>query len=68
MPRLFTAIPVSHPLQSLQKGLHDANWIEPEDFHITLKFIGDVSTTLANEIDEELRVAPFSPMTLEFDG
>lgn len=67
MPRLFTAIPVSHPLQSLQKGLQDANWIEPEDFHITLKFIGDVSTALANEIDDELRAAPFSPMTLEFD-
>ncbi|HHY51513.1 MAG TPA: RNA 2',3'-cyclic phosphodiesterase, partial [Alphaproteobacteria bacterium] len=44
MPRLFTGIEV--PVQvglalSLKRGgLHGARWIDPENYHITLRFIG----------------------------
>jgi RNA 2',3'-cyclic 3'-phosphodiesterase len=66
MSRLFTGIPIKTNLAPLQKGLEEIDWVEESDFHITLKFIGDVSAQMANDIDEELRAHYFSSMTLEF--
>lgn len=54
MPRLFSAIEVPKEaalsLSLLRGGLHGARWIDPENYHITLRFIGDVDRRMASEI------------------
>ncbi|MEL6737260.1 MAG: 2'-5' RNA ligase family protein, partial [Pseudomonadota bacterium] len=47
MPRLFTGLEIpslqATSLHLVQGGVEGMRWIEPSDFHITLRFIGDVS-------------------------
>jgi 2'-5' RNA ligase len=54
MPRLFTGleIPAEIGLQLSQYrgGLPGARWIDPENYHITLRFIGDIDHALARDI------------------
>ena len=46
MPRLFTGLEipeeVAQSLSLLRGGLPGARWIDPENYHITLRFIGDI--------------------------
>lgn len=65
MPRLFTglAVPpdIADALKAFQGGLPGARWIEPGDFHVTLRFIGDVEAPEANAVVEalgEMRMRP----------
>jgi 2'-5' RNA ligase len=62
MPRLFTALeipaPVAFSLSLLRGGLPGARWVDPENYHITLRFIGDIEEPTADEIAHALsRVA-----------
>lgn len=54
MPRLFTAVEIPHEigqsLSLLRGGLPGARWIDPENYHLTLRFIGDIDHALAREI------------------
>ncbi|MBY0532330.1 MAG: RNA 2',3'-cyclic phosphodiesterase [Xanthobacteraceae bacterium] len=54
MPRLFTAIEVPKEigmmLSALRGGVHGARWISPENYHLTLRFIGDIDERTANEV------------------
>ncbi len=54
MPRLFTAIEVPKEigmmLSGLRGGIHGARWITPENYHLTLRFIGDIDERTANEV------------------
>jgi 2'-5' RNA ligase len=54
MPRLFTALEIpaeaGQSLSMLRGGLPGARWIDPEHYHLTLRFIGDIDTVLAREI------------------
>src|SRR5580693_7683657 len=54
MPRLFTALEIPpHVAQSLammRGGLPGARWIDPANYHLTLRFIGDIDDALAHEI------------------
>jgi 2'-5' RNA ligase len=58
MPRLFTGLEIPHDVGfalSLKRGgLHGARWIDPSDYHITLRFIGDVDAPAANDIVDNL--------------
>ena len=58
MPRLFTGIEVPQPVAfalSLKRGgLQGARWIDPENYHITLRFIGDVDGQTAAEVTDAL--------------
>lgn len=58
MPRLFSALElpfdVSHSLAPLRCGLAGAHWIEPENYHVTLRFFGDMEPRLADELVESL--------------
>ena len=58
MPRLFTGLEVPYDVQlalSLKRGgLSGARWIDPENYHITLRFIGDVDNHVADEVSYEL--------------
>lgn len=72
MLRLFTALEIPLPLRrrlsTLQKGLEGAHWVEPEDFHITLRFLGDIPEDLAADADDALAQIPFAPFDVEIEG
>ena len=54
MPRLFTGLEIppeiGETLSGLRGGLPGARWIDPENYHVTLRFIGDIDGVAANEI------------------
>jgi len=54
MPRLFTGIEIpvdiAQSLAMLRGGLPGARWIDQENFHVTLRFIGDVDDVIAHEV------------------
>ena len=54
MPRLFTGLEIPddirESLSMLRGGLPGARWIDPENYHLTLRFIGDVDDVIAREI------------------
>jgi 2'-5' RNA ligase len=58
MPRLFTGLElpdaVVGQLALMRGGVVGARWLEPEDYHITLRFIGDIDAGAARDIDETL--------------
>jgi 2'-5' RNA ligase len=72
MPRLFTGLElprvVADQLALLQGGLHGARWIDRDNFHITLRFIGDVDHTIAREVVSALDRVRHGPITLTLDG
>ncbi|PPD42342.1 MAG: RNA 2',3'-cyclic phosphodiesterase [Methylocystis sp.] len=53
MPRLFTALEVPpHIAESLSRmrgGVSGARWIDVENYHVTLRFIGDVDDAFARD-------------------
>ena len=58
MPRLFTGLEippdVGFALSLKRGGLSGARWIDPENYHITLRFIGDVDGKMADEVVDSL--------------
>ncbi|MBC7282430.1 RNA 2',3'-cyclic phosphodiesterase [Hoeflea sp.] len=54
MPRLFTALEIPRDaamsLSLLRGGLPGARWIDVENYHITLRFIGDIDGPAADEL------------------
>jgi RNA 2',3'-cyclic 3'-phosphodiesterase len=72
MPRLFTAleIPADIGLQlsALRGGLPGARWMEPSDYHITLRFMGDVDGRTAREIASSLDTIATGPLHLALDA
>lgn len=58
MPRLFTAIEIPErllpQLALLQLPMSGANWLEPDDYHLTLRFVGDVDNRVADEFADLL--------------
>jgi 2'-5' RNA ligase len=58
MPRLFTGLElpdaVIAELALMRGGVVGARWLESEDYHITLRFIGDIDAAVARDIDETL--------------
>ncbi|MCF3640047.1 RNA 2',3'-cyclic phosphodiesterase [Rhizobium sp. TRM95111] len=58
MPRLFIALEVPRnaamSLSLLRGGLPGARWIDVENFHITLRFIGDVDGRTADEVVDRI--------------
>jgi len=54
MPRIFTALEIPREqalsLSLLRGGLPGARWIDVENYHITLRFIGDVDFRTADEV------------------
>ena len=72
MPRLFTAmeIPadVAEALAATRGGLGGARWIDPEDYHVTLRFIGDVDARTADEIADSLWDVHRPALAMQFEG
>jgi 2'-5' RNA ligase len=72
MPRLFTALEIPREIvqsmAQLRGGLPGARWVEPENYHLTLRFIGDVDDALAGEIADLLGKVKRPPFALRIDG
>lgn len=72
MPRLFIAIdlPASHhaPLLALQDPALPARWTPPHQYHLTLRFVGDVPTTRISLLEKALETIYKSSGTLACDG
>lgn len=72
MPRLFSGIElpddVREALVRLSQPLPGARWLEPDNLHITLRFIGDVAAPVVREFDANLGSISFDPLTIEITG
>ncbi len=72
MPRLFTGLElpevVAQQLGMLRGGIAGARWIEPEDFHITLRYVGDVSAAQADDFASRLQAVRGQPFSLLLRG
>ena len=72
MPRLFTALEipdeVADALALTRGGLFGAHWIDPDDYHITLRFIGDIDARLADEVADTLARVRRPRFPLAFEG
>jgi 2'-5' RNA ligase len=72
MIRLFVAIPLPGEIQDrvgqLCGGLTHARWIDPENYHITLRFIGEVDESRFDDIDAALSVVRAPAFRLKLSG
>ncbi|MEI7805934.1 MAG: RNA 2',3'-cyclic phosphodiesterase [Hyphomicrobiales bacterium] len=72
MPRLFTGVEIppqiGQTLALLRGGLPGARWIDPENYHLTLRFIGDVDDIVAREVAFILGQVKRKPFELRFEG
>src|SRR5882672_8079564 len=72
MPRLFTGVEIppdiGQTLSSLRGGLPGARWIDPENYHLTLRFIGDVDDVIAHEVASMLGRVKREAFELHMDG
>lgn len=72
MPRLFTGLEIPAKVQQslslLRGGLPGARWIDPENYHVTLRFIGDVDDDIAQEIAWLLGKVRRKDFELRLDG
>ena len=54
MPRLFTGLEIPADiglaLSQYRGGLPGARWVEPENYHVTLRFIGDIDDAMARDV------------------
>jgi 2'-5' RNA ligase len=73
MPRLFTGIEIPAEigltLSAYRGGLPGARWIDPENYHMTLRFIGDIDHRTADDVCSLLAEARRrSPLTIAIEG
>src|SRR3954469_8157546 len=72
MPRLFTGLEIpaeiGQTLSSLRGGLQGARWIDPANYHVTLRFIGDIDGIAANEIAATLLRVRRRPFEVSLQG
>ena len=72
MPRLFVAIDlpesVKAQLSFICCGLPDARWTAPEQLHLTLRFIGEVDSSMYRDIREVLGEVAVRPFVLLLEG
>lgn len=72
MPRLFIAIDmpatITERLATLCCGLPGARWVDPDHMHLTLRFIGDVDSTVFKDVREALCQVRCEPFSLQLNG
>jgi 2'-5' RNA ligase len=72
MPRLFTALElppdIRFSLSLLRGGLPGARWIDPDNYHLTLRFIGDIDERTAQEIGSMLDQVKRRSFELRLEG
>jgi len=72
MPRLFTGLEIPSDLATdlsmLRGGLSGARWIDAENYHLTLRFIGDIDDSTARDIHSILEKVRHPPFTVTIEG
>lgn len=72
MPRLFSGLEVpsdiATELSMLRGGLAGARWIDEANYHITLRFFGDIDYHVARDLFHELWRVRRAPVTLALEG
>lgn len=72
MPRLFTGLElpddVTMALDLMRGGIWGARWIDRENYHITLRFMGDIPEHLADEVVHELGSLKVGALELRLKG
>jgi RNA 2',3'-cyclic 3'-phosphodiesterase len=73
MPRLFTGLEipseVAFALSLKRGGLSGARWIDTDNYHITLRFIGDIDDRMADDVCSLLgSTRRRGPLTITIDG
>ncbi len=72
MPRLFTGIElpdeIVRRLSMMRAGLPGAHWIDPDNYHITLRFAGDISDAEANLFADALMDVRFDSFEIELSS
>ena len=72
MIRLFFGLELPGELRmriaALSAGMDRARWVEPEDLHITLRFIGEVGEPAMEDIAQEAAAIRFEPFRVTLSG
>ncbi len=72
MLRLFVALAIPAALKAqlagLAGGIPGAKWVPPDNYHLTLRFIGQVEPWRAQEVDEALATIRARPFELSLRG
>jgi len=72
MIRLFVALEIPTDLRSrlslLQGGVPGARWVTAEQYHLTLRFIGEVNESVARDIDDILSALHAACFMVEITG
>jgi 2'-5' RNA ligase len=72
MIRLFVALALPAAIKAqlalLSGGIPGAKWVPPENYHLTLRFIGEVESWKAEEVDEALANIRAKPFELSLRG
>ncbi|MBX9741836.1 MAG: RNA 2',3'-cyclic phosphodiesterase [Beijerinckiaceae bacterium] len=72
MPRLFTGFEIppdlSFELSLMRGGISGARWIDAENYHVTLRFIGDVDHAMARDISSSLDLIRRDRCEIRIDG
>jgi len=72
MVRLFTALKIPaeicDELHKMQYGIEGANWMPPENFHITLSFIGNVEDEWLSKVKTVLKCVECPTFELSLKG
>ena len=71
--RLFIAMPIPEKFRDILHGLKDTRlpvrWTPPENYHLTLRFIGEVTESRADEIRQQLhKVEAGEPFEMVLEG
>ena len=70
--RLFVGLSFTNKIRQrlshLASGLDNVRWVQPENYHLTLRFIGDVSAQDAVDLDLILGAIDSEPFNLQFCG
>lgn len=72
MPRLFTGLEIPPDIRMrlslLRGGLRSARWIDPENYHLTLRFIGDIDDRTADEVAAMLDTVKRTEVRVRLSG
>src|SRR5215467_11025596 len=72
MLRLFVGIgfppEIKLQLSLLCSGVAGAKWVDPGNFHLTLRFVGETSETVAADIDDSLARLRARQFVLQLEG
>lgn len=70
--RLFSAIALPEEVRlrllGLCHGLPGQRWVAPENFHITLRFFGDLDGGQARDLDDAFSRLQFNPISISLNG